>query len=91
MKPILYFFDQNSYYWDMKSRVSEKGQVTVPKKIRDEMGIRAGDSLDFHVRNGEIVGHRVAAEIPWDEVCGMLKTDATTDELMRDLRGAPLW
>lgn len=70
--------------------MSEKGRVTVPKKIREQMGIRAGDSIEFCVRDGEIVGHRVAAEIAWDEVYGMLKTDKSTDELMLELRGAPL-
>lgn len=71
--------------------MSENGQVTVPKKIRDQMNIRAGDSIEFHVRDGEIGGHRVAAEIAWDEVYGLLKNDKSTDELMLELRGAPLW
>ena len=33
----------------MKSTVSEKGQVTLPKALRDQLGIRPGSRLDFQV------------------------------------------
>ena len=29
----------------MKARVSEKGQVTIPKKLRERLGIRPGEVL----------------------------------------------
>jgi AbrB family looped-hinge helix DNA binding protein len=31
----------------MTATVSEKGQVTVPKALRDRLGIRPGEVLDF--------------------------------------------
>lgn len=91
MTGILYFSNQFSYYRNMGGRVSDKGQVTIPKKVRDALGIRPGDFVDFVVRDGELVGKRRVPEIPWDEVYGMLKTEKTTDEWMRELRGDPLW
>ncbi len=36
----------------MKSKLSSKGQVTVPKEVRDAMGLRTGDSVDFMVMEG---------------------------------------
>jgi AbrB family looped-hinge helix DNA binding protein len=36
----------------MKSTVSEKGQVTIPKPLREKLGIRAGQVLDFETRDG---------------------------------------
>lgn len=33
----------------MRSTVTEKGQVTLPKAIRDRLGIRPGMRLDFEV------------------------------------------
>jgi antitoxin PrlF len=39
-------------------RVSEKGQVTIPKHLRDELGIREGTDLVFDVSNGALVMHK---------------------------------
>jgi antitoxin PrlF len=33
----------------MFATVSEKGQVTLPKRLRDQMGIRPGARLDFRL------------------------------------------
>jgi AbrB family looped-hinge helix DNA binding protein len=35
--------------WSMYATVTDKGQVTVPKKIRDELGIRPGSKLVFEL------------------------------------------
>ena len=37
------------------SRVGERGQITIDKAIRDELGIRAGDETIQHVEDGRIV------------------------------------
>lgn len=34
---------------DMKTtRVSEKGQTTIPKELRDELGVEAGDEVEWY-------------------------------------------
>ena len=35
--------------------LSPKGQITLPKELRDEVGIRAGDEVVFAVLDGQIV------------------------------------
>lgn len=30
-----------------RARVTSKGQITVPKEVRDRLGIEPGDALDF--------------------------------------------
>lgn len=35
----------------MLATVTDKGQVTVPKEIRDRLGLEAGTKLDFHVED----------------------------------------
>ena len=35
--------------------VSSKGQITLPSRIRAELGIRAKDKVQFLVRDGELV------------------------------------
>lgn len=36
-------------------RVTEKGQVTIPKPIRDRLGIGPGSEVEFVERDGEVV------------------------------------
>ncbi|MDA3949391.1 MAG: AbrB/MazE/SpoVT family DNA-binding domain-containing protein [Spirochaeta sp.] len=38
----------------MKTVVSERGQITLPKAIRTAMGIRAGTILDVAIEDGRI-------------------------------------
>jgi AbrB family looped-hinge helix DNA binding protein len=40
------------------TRVYEKGQVTLPKAVRDQAGIGVGDELVIEVRGREIVMRR---------------------------------
>ncbi|MFO8020588.1 MAG: AbrB/MazE/SpoVT family DNA-binding domain-containing protein [Promethearchaeia archaeon] len=37
------------------SKISEKGQVTIPKEIRDKLGIRKGDKLIFDLKGDKII------------------------------------
>ena len=73
----------------MKTVVSEKGQVTIPKPLRDRLGLRTGQVLDFHEERGRLVAVKVAPEDPVDRVYGILKLGRSTDALLRALRGAP--
>jgi len=37
------------------TRVSFKGQVTIPKRLRDKLGIAPGDFVLFEEKEGEVV------------------------------------
>ena len=42
----------------MRAKVTTKGQVTIPKAIREKLGIRPGDELDFHDEAGCVVARK---------------------------------
>lgn len=48
----------------MKAVLSEKGQVTIPKKIRMEYGLEPGTVLDFVEEEGAILVRKVLPANP---------------------------
>lgn len=67
--------------------MSEKGQVTIPKQLRDHLGIEPGQELDFTEEDGRLVARKVRDRGAVDAVYGILSPPAGTDALMDDLRG----
>lgn len=43
------------YLPGMTSRIGAKGQVVIPKVLRDRARLRPGDEVDFELRDEEIV------------------------------------
>jgi len=68
-------------------RVTKKGQVTIPKKIREAMSIRPSSEVNFQVRNGECVLKRVVKGDPFEKWVGYLKIKKTTNKIIQELRG----
>ena len=74
----------------MRSTVTEKGQVTIPKPIRERLGIRPGQVLEFAEHpGGGVVARKAAARSPVDDLYGVLRVPGGTDELIDRLRGEP--
>ncbi len=78
----------------MKSTVSAKGQVVIPKPLRDSLGIRPGQELDFKEERGRLVvvktfSWKTPEEDPFVKYCGIAKDGRRTDDIIRDLRGPP--
>jgi AbrB family looped-hinge helix DNA binding protein len=73
----------------MKATVSEKGQVTIPKALRDRLGIRPGAILDMREEAGRLVATKQSTEDAVGRVYGILKVRRRTDRLMESLRGKP--
>ena len=74
--------------------VTVKGQVTIPKPIRDRLNIKPGSAVDFELApDGRIVltkAGKKSATLPkgrFDRLRGSMKSDMTTDEIMALLRG----
>lgn len=43
----------------LTSRLSSKGQVTIPKEVRDELDLDPGDVVGYEVREGVVILRRV--------------------------------
>jgi AbrB family looped-hinge helix DNA binding protein len=72
-----------------RGTLSEKGQVTIPKPLREAFGMRTGDRLEFVAEDDGIkVRKRVDAE-PFARLRGSLKLPASVDELIDEMRGGP--
>ena len=48
----------------MKSVVSEKGQITIPKALRDVLELESGTVPDFQEENGRLVARKRVEEDP---------------------------
>lgn len=73
-------------------RVTTKGQVTIPKEIRDALGIKPGDEVAFEKTDA---GYTIQKEEPttaegddpFEKYRGSAESDETMPERMRRLRG----
>ena len=77
----------------MPTTLTSKGQVTIPKQIRDALGLAPGCLVDFAVnREGDVVIHKVGARTSrkpdrFEAARGKADVVWRTDELMALLRG----
>jgi AbrB family looped-hinge helix DNA binding protein len=71
----------------MKTTVSEKGQITIPKRLRDRLGLRPGTVLNFEESGGRLVGRKLVPADHLDELIGILVLPDGVDAFVRDARG----
>lgn len=77
----------------MSTTMTVKGQVTIPKKVREALRLAPGDAVDFDVsRDGHIVVRKAgarprAARDRFDVARGKAQVKWRTDDLMALLRG----
>ena len=91
MKPVVIPITHYRHDRDVP-RVTTKGQVTIPKEIRDALGIEPGDEIVFEEDES---GYRIQkkepttaeGEDPFEKYRGSAESDETMPERMRRLRG----
>ncbi len=72
------------------SKMTAKGQVTIPKRLRDHLGLKPGSEVEFQCREaGEVIIKAKGGKGKgrFDALVGSASFGMTTDELMRLLRG----
>jgi antitoxin PrlF len=71
----------------MRSIVSEKGQVTIPKSVRTKLGLRPGTVIEFEADRGRLVGRKGGGRDVIDELYGSLPIDESVDDYIERVRG----
>ena len=67
----------------LESAVTKKGQTTLPKPVRETLGVKAGDRVRYVVLDGEV---RILPVRPIRRLFGVLKHDGppvTVEEMER--------
>ncbi len=72
-----------------KTKVTSKGQVTIPKDVRERLGLRPGDEIEFVEENGDFRLRKRAVKPPFEKWRGYAKHLAgmDPDELVEQMRG----
>ena len=75
-----------------KARITSKGQVTVPKAVREALDLKRGDYLVFELPEGEVSSVRVAKGARLTDLYGVLPAtrrspgkEAVREEVGREL------
>lgn len=71
----------------MKAKVAERGQVTIPKALRERLGIVPGTVLDFFEEQGRLIAKKAEAVDSVDLLFGRFGRGRNTDEIIKEIRG----
>ena len=82
--------NMNTYTLDMKSRVGERGQVTIPKTMRDRLGIRSGQEIEFEEHEDFLVMRKVVDSDSLEGLRGLVSWRGSVDRYLVESRG-PAW
>ena len=70
----------------MKAVVAERGQVTIPKRLRERLGIRPGTVLEFREDGDKLIAKKAKTAEALDRWYGSLGQRRRTADILRELR-----
>ncbi len=69
-------------------RVSKRGQITIPKRLRDQFGLSQDAEVEITpTARGLLIQKQTAEQHPVDRVCGILDGICDVDEYLEEIRG----
>jgi antitoxin PrlF len=48
------------------SNLTSKGQVTIPKEVREHLGLRPGDAVEFRIVEDQVIVEPVESQRAWE-------------------------
>ncbi|MBI4699703.1 MAG: AbrB/MazE/SpoVT family DNA-binding domain-containing protein [Deltaproteobacteria bacterium] len=73
------------------AKVTSKGQITLPKALREALGVEPGDEVEFVPSRGSFQVRKRTSRSPFDDFVGHLDhlKGRDPDEILEELRGRP--
>ena len=71
----------------MNAVVAERGQVTIPKRLRDRLGLTPSTVVNFEENGGRLIVTKVVDGDPVSRVLGCVRLGRRTDDFLREVRG----
>ena len=69
-------------------RISKRGQITIPKRLRDQFGLSQDAEIEITpTARGLLIQKQTTAQHPFDRVCGILDAICDVDEYLEEIRG----
>lgn len=68
------------------AKVTTKGQLTIPRNIRDKLGIKAGDHIIIKETSAGYMIEKKLDDDRFNKYVGFLNREAKSDDLMGELR-----
>jgi AbrB family looped-hinge helix DNA binding protein len=69
-------------------KISERGQVTIPKPLRERFGLSKGVEIELIATSeGILIQKRSRGSHPVDSVLGILNRPSDTDSYIKEIRG----
>ena len=67
-------------------KVTSKGQITIPKEVRDILGVSGGDKILFEKKDGEVVIKKVPKNSIFSVLDEAIPLRKETSALLRSIR-----
>jgi AbrB family looped-hinge helix DNA binding protein len=68
----------------MQVRLSSKGQLIIPKRLREDLGLSTGDQLEARVENNRIILEPIQRHTVLDALYGRFKNDDFLTDLEQE-------
>ena len=72
----------------LTAKITSKGQITLPLKIRQRLGVQSGETISFEEAQEGFLVKKVLKKSPFDRWVGSLKLlqGKTSDDLVEEMR-----
>ena len=69
-------------------KISERGQITIPKRLRDRLGMHQDVEVEVTAtENGLLIQKRTMTEHPVEKISGILDDAIDVDRYIEEIRG----